>query len=118
MSHTSYIMGKRIAEIVETMWFTYLYATMIPLGAFITFVGLGFYYWIDKFNLLRKSSLTQNISGEMTLFSLKLLDFTLILRPIGEMIFDSSMRDGINAPSIVFTCVAFLYLIVPLNPIL
>jgi hypothetical protein len=78
------------------MWFTFLYATLIPFGAFLTIIGVALYYWIDKFNLLRRSSLKSNLSGEMTLFSLKLLDVTLFLRVIGEVIFDSQIRDGVN----------------------
>ena len=65
------------------MWFTFLYASLIPVGAFFTLFGLGFYYWVDKFNLLKRSSLFQNISGDLAVVSLKLLDFTLILKPIG-----------------------------------
>lgn len=63
MSDNPYSMGKQYAEIIETLWFTFLYATMIPLGAFITMIGLTLYYWVDKFNLLRRSSLLNNISG-------------------------------------------------------
>jgi len=69
---------------------------MVPLGAFITVFGLILYYWMSKYNMLRRSSLSHNISGEMSLFSLKLIDFTLIMKPVGELIFDSGMRDGIN----------------------
>jgi hypothetical protein len=68
------------------MWFTFLYATLIPVGAFFTFLGLILYYWVDKYNLLRRSSLTQNISGKLAVVSLKLLDFTLVLRPLGTIL--------------------------------
>lgn len=33
----------------------------------------------------------------MALFSLKLLDVTLLMKPLGELIFDSSIRDGVSA---------------------
>lgn len=39
------------------MWFTFLYATLVPIGAFISLVGIFLYYWVDKYTLLRKSSL-------------------------------------------------------------
>ena len=70
------------------MWFTFLYATLIPMGAFLTIIGLSLYYWVDKFNMLRRSSLKNNISGKMAIRSLKLLDLTLFLRPLGEILFD------------------------------
>jgi len=65
------------------MWFTYLYATLIPVGAFFTVLGLSFYYWVDKCNLIKRSSLAHNISGDMAIVSLKLLDVTLVLKLIG-----------------------------------
>lgn len=58
MEDTQYEMGKRFAEIIETMWFTFLYATLIPIGAIISAFGLVVYYWIDKYNLLRRSAVT------------------------------------------------------------
>lgn len=85
-------MGKRFAEIVEIMWFTYLYSTLIPIGAVISCFGLICYYWVDKYNLLRRSSVEGNISGQLILVSVNLLDFTLVLRPAGSLIFDSQIR--------------------------
>jgi hypothetical protein len=100
------------------MWFTFLYATLIPVGAFITLAGLSIYYWIDKYNLLRRSSWRGNISGKMAIISLKLLDFTLILRPLGTILFDSEIRDGVHITSIVFVAIGFVYLLIPINSIL
>jgi len=41
------------------------------------------FYWIDKYNLLRKSSVLENVSSHIGLQAMTLLDFTLILRPLG-----------------------------------
>lgn len=57
MEDFQYDVGKRYAEILESMWFTFLYASLIPMGAFLTAIGIGLYYWVDKYNLLRRSSL-------------------------------------------------------------
>ena len=63
MENFHYNMGKRYAEILEIMWFTYLYMSLIPIGVAITIVGLIFYYWVDKYNLLRRASVPSNIAG-------------------------------------------------------
>lgn len=84
-----YSVGKRYAEIIESIWFTFLYASVIPLGSFIIFIGLACYYWVDKFNLLKRSTVKEGVDGKLSLRMLKLLDFTLILRPVGELIFDN-----------------------------
>lgn len=65
------------------MWFTFLYADLIPVGAFIIVVGFCIYYWVDKYNLLRRSSLEGNISGDLAKKILTLLDLTLFWRFMG-----------------------------------
>lgn len=81
-------------------------------------VGLGLYYWTSKFNLLRRSSLRHNISAEIVLNCLKLLDITLIMRPLGEIIFDASIRDGVNLSSIIMLAIAIIYFFLPMGKII
>lgn len=118
MEDVHYSMGKRYAEIVESIWFTFLYSSLIPLGAFLIFFGLAFFYWIDKYNLLRKSCIKENVSGGMSMKAMGLLDITLILRSVGEIIFDVQLRDGISYQPIVCLCVAFVFCILPKDKIL
>jgi hypothetical protein len=49
-------MGKRYAEVMKTMWFTFLYIYLLPTGAIFSFAGIICYYFVDKYVLLRKSS--------------------------------------------------------------
>jgi hypothetical protein len=65
------------------MWFTFLYCELIPLGSFLAFFGLIFYYWVDKFNFTRRSSIKGRVSGKMAILGLKSLDATLLLAPFG-----------------------------------
>ena len=74
------------------MWFVYLYSTLIPIGAVIIVIGLFFYYWVDKYNLLRRSKVHGKVSGHFIQTSLTLLDITLIIRPLGSLIFDYQIR--------------------------
>lgn len=96
MSDSNYKMGKRYAEIIKTMWFTFLYSTLIPFGAFISLVGLSIYYWVDKYNLLRRSSIIQNISGKLAIKCMKLLDMTIFFRSMGALLFDYQLRNEVN----------------------
>jgi hypothetical protein len=43
MADYHYDMSKRYAELIEMMWFTFLYADLIPIGAFLILVGFGIY---------------------------------------------------------------------------
>lgn len=113
-----YNMGKRYAEIIEIMWFTFLYSSLIPFGALLSAIGLALYYWVDKYNLLRRSSVNSNIAGELSLFSMKLLDFTLLCKPLGEIIFDTQIRNTYAISSVIMCAIAIIYLILPVDSIL
>ena len=95
------------------MWFTFLYSTLIPIGAVITCCGLLFYYWVDKYNLLRRSRIPGNISAKLVLTCMTLLDFTLILRPIGSIIFDNQNRSFYMNSNIIMIVIGFVYIITP-----
>jgi hypothetical protein len=49
---------------------------------------------------------------------MKLLDFTLFCKPIGELIFDTQIRHSYCTSSVVMCIVALLYLILPIDNIL
>lgn len=118
MSDSNYKMGKRYAEIIKTMWFTFLYSNLIPIGAFFSLIGLVIYYWVDKYNLLRRSSIIQNISGKLAVKCMKLLDMTLFFRSIGALYFDYRLRHEINILEVCFSLVGLVYLFLPMNKIL
>ena len=118
MEEFEYSVGKKYAEIIETLWFTFLYGSLIPIGAVISFVGLGFYFWVDKYNLLRRSTLHVQVRGKLTNFSLTLLDFTLLFRVLGELFFDIMIRDAVETETIVLLCIAALYMILPVSQLI
>lgn len=67
MEDFDYVQGKRYADIMKTMWFTFLYAPCIPLGNFFSILTLVAYYYIDKYNILRRSTVKENLSKEVSL---------------------------------------------------
>ena len=75
------------------MWFTFLYMTLIPVGCVFSVIGLITYYWVDKYNLLRKSAIVSQVSGDLINLTLTMLEITLILRVLGEILFDYQLRD-------------------------
>ena len=95
------------------VWFTFLYSTLIPIGVIITLFGLVCYYWVDKYNLLRRSSVNGQISGNLISISITLLDFTIIIRPIGSIIFDSQIRDSYRASNVAMIIIGFVFLLLP-----
>ena len=65
--NTVYLSGKRYADIMKTMWFTFLYSSVLPLGSLFSSVGLFLYYWIDKYNIVNKFTAKENISIHLTM---------------------------------------------------
>ncbi len=88
-----YVLGKRYAEVFEIMWFTFLYSQLIPLGSFLVLIGLVLYYWVDKYNFLRKSAVNTRVSGKMAILGLKSLDATFFLCPAGQFLFSLLIRN-------------------------
>lgn len=76
-------LGKHFAETIEILWFTFMYSSLIPVGALFILAGLSINYWVVKFTILRRSSLEQHISGNFLTLALKLLDVCLIMQPAG-----------------------------------
>jgi len=52
------------------------------------------------------------------MMAMKLLDFSLMLRSIGELIFDSQIRNGVTWQSIVCLIIGIVYVILPMDSIL
>ena len=78
------------------MWFTFLYSELIPLGSFLMLIGLFLYYWVDKYNFLRKSTLKTGSSGELAILGLKSLDATLFLAPAGDLLFGFVIHNHVD----------------------
>ena len=97
------------------MWFTFLYVDLIPAGTIFIFIGLCLYYWVDKYNLLRRSSFTHNISAGLSDKISGLIDLTLFWRCLGTVIFDFQLKDQIFIHSIVLLLIAILYVFLPIK---
>lgn len=41
-------MSDRYADIIKSMWFVFMYASLIPLVTILFMIGLILFYWIDK----------------------------------------------------------------------
>ena len=91
---------------------------MIPVGAILTCFGLIIYYWVDKYNLLKRSAVIGQVSADLIHKSLTILDFSLLMFPIGSIIFDTQIRDSYVNSSIAMIVIAFVYIILPKDKIL
>ena len=111
-------MGKRYGELLQSFWFVFLYSCVIPIGSICVLFELFLFYWIDKYNLLRKSSINEGVSGQLCLKALFLLEFVLIIKPGGQLIFDALIRHEWNIIPVIEISIGALYLILPINKLM
>ena len=78
----SYLNGKRDADIMKTMWFTFLYSPVIPIGSIVSLIGLILYYWIDKYNIINKFTVKESISLHLTMEMIEMLDLIIIFHAV------------------------------------
>jgi hypothetical protein len=78
MEQPNYTMGKRYADIMKTMWFTFFYSSVIPTATIWSMVGLVIYYWADKYNLIFRRTIKESISMDLTLQMIESLELTIL----------------------------------------
>lgn len=70
----------------------FLYLTLISIGAVICCLGL-LVCWIDNYNLLKRFSVVGNNLGTLIKSNLTLLDWTLVCRSVGTIVFNAQLRN-------------------------
>ncbi len=118
MEDYPYDMSKKYSEVFKLMWLTFLYAELIPLGSFLTMMGLVLYYWVDKYNFTHSCSRKPGISGKMTLLAVKFIDATLFLVPAGAFLFDLMLRHNFDVLSLILMILGIVYLFLPMSDII
>jgi len=76
-------MGKRYADIMKTMWFTFMYSPAIPIAPLYSLLGLIIYYWADKYNALNRRHISEGVGKELSIQMIELLEVILILHAFG-----------------------------------
>ena len=104
-----YLSGKRYADIMKTMWFSFLYSPVVPLGSIFSFIGLTFYYWVDKYNIVHKFTAKENISIDLTMKMIDLLDLIIIIHAVGDLFFKRQLYGTIDHADVWFLCISALF---------
>ena len=78
MEHPDYNIGKRYADVMKTMWFTFFYSSIIPIGTAFSIVGVIFYYFTDKYNLIHRRTVKENISKALSFEMIELVEYCIV----------------------------------------
>lgn len=87
MEFPDYSMGKRYADIMKTMWFTFFYSPAIPFGTLWSILGISLYYFADKYNLIYRRTVKENIGNDLTIEMIELLEYSICFHLFGNFFF-------------------------------
>jgi hypothetical protein len=86
MESPDYSQAKRYGDIMKTMWFTFFYGDIIPVGVLFSILGLTLYYYVDKFNVLRRRTIKENLSKNLSIGMIILITTILEMIEMLELI--------------------------------
>lgn len=105
------------AGLIKTMFFCAFYSPVIPIGTLFSMVLIGALYWTNKYNLLRRSivreQLSHNLSREMT----ELIEYTLIIYSLTNFSFRYYIIGEVGAVSIAGVVVGVINAFLPMEDI-
>lgn len=117
MEHPDYLSAKRYSDIMKTMWFTFFYGSIIPIGPVLSCIGLSFYYYIDLYNILTRRTVKESISKELSEAMIEMLEGIIFCSAIGEMIMSYAFYGEFSKYDILLLCMAIIYSLLPMEEI-
>jgi len=99
------------------MWFTFLYGNAIPLGIILSMIGLVCYYWVDKYNVMRRRTIKENLSKQVSIGMIELLEMTIIFCGIGNMTMSYSFFGQIHWQDLLVILIGVIYAAIPMQEI-
>lgn len=79
MEYPVYGIARRYSDSLKTVWMTFFFECFMPFNAIYSIIGLIALYWIDKYNLIRKRTVKDNISIELSTSMIDLLETIIII---------------------------------------
>jgi uncharacterized Tic20 family protein len=114
----NYLSAKRYADIMKTMWFTFLFGSTIPIGFLCSYIGLIIYYFVDKHNLLRKRTVKECINKQLSMEMISLLELIIFFSPVGEISVSYAFFKSFPTYDLIILGVATCYALLPKDKIL
>lgn len=109
--------AQRYSYYILQLWTVSFYAYIVPIGVPAMMIIFFFQYWVDKFNLFRRSSLFYQIHYSLSRSILKLAEFSVFIFALGIVVFSWKIHHKITPINIVSLVIgvifAFLSLFLP-----
>ena len=85
ISYLKFLILIRYSDIINTMWVTFLYAPVIPIVLPLSLVYIILTYYIEKYTIMRRSSVKSVLSKNISIEMIEYLDFIIIFYSIGNL---------------------------------
>lgn len=117
MEHPDYLSAKRYSDLMKTMWFTFLYGSAIPIGVICSCTGVIFYYFIDKYNILRRRTVKESISKELSVEMINLLDLIIFFSAFGEITMSYAFYKEVSIYDMCLISISIVFVLLPMESI-
>ncbi|KAL4489887.1 hypothetical protein ABPG72_010786 [Tetrahymena utriculariae] len=109
---------ERYAQLLTTMFTTAFYCPIVPMTIIWSLICFILQYWIDKYNLIYRSSVKYNMSSELSLEMTEHLEYFLPIQCLSTLIFYQYANGGdFGLSSILGTVLGFLHAFLPMQEI-
>ncbi|CAD8147563.1 unnamed protein product [Paramecium octaurelia] len=117
MEEPDYLSAKRYSDVMKTMWFTFMYGTAIPLGTLFSAFGILIYYFVDYYNILRRRTVKESISIQLSTEMIEMLEYIISWCAFGEMIMTYTFFHEVSKIDILLIILAVIYQQLPMEDI-
>jgi hypothetical protein len=100
---------------MKTMWFTFLYGSAIPLGIFFSMVGLTIYYYVDKYNFVRRRTVKESLGKDLSIEMIEMLEMIILFNGFGSLTMAMNLFGECHWQDITILVVAILYAALPME---
>lgn len=99
---------------MKTMWFTFFYAPAIPLGLVFSLINLVYYYYIDQHNVMKRRTIKETLSAEVSIEMIENLELCIIFYAIGNLTFSWMLFGDADTLGWVLLGAAIIYATLPM----
>ncbi|KAL4491908.1 hypothetical protein ABPG72_006163 [Tetrahymena utriculariae] len=102
-------------DIMKTMYITIFYSSVVPVGIIISMIGFCFYYWAQKYVILKERTVDKQISVKLSIEMTEYLEFIILIYASSNLLFKYQTVGQISYLQIIGLILGFCYSILPIQ---
>lgn len=99
------------------MFFCAFYAPVIPIGILFCMISTAGMYWVNKYNLLRKSIVKEQMSAELSREMTEMIEYVLVIYAVTNTLFEYCIVEKVNYVSIAGVVCGIINAFLPMESI-